>query len=81
MGFKILKPITPSLRHLIRINKNHLNKKPLIKNKISGLKNSSGRNNSGKITVRHKGGGNKHRYRRSKLSVYNSTYLCSSTCF
>ena len=73
MGFKILKPITPSLRHLIRINKNHLNKKPLIKNKISGLKNSSGRNNSGKITVRHKGGGNKHRYRKINFARTNNS--------
>ena len=34
------------------------------KSKIKGLKRSSGRNNTGKITVRHKGGGNKVKYRK-----------------
>ena len=38
-------------------------KKPFIKSKIKGFKNSSGRNNSGVITIRHKGGGHKRRYR------------------
>jgi large subunit ribosomal protein L2 len=53
-----------SQRQLILLNKKYLNKKPFLKCKIKGLKNSSGRNNQGKITVRHKGSGNKQNYRK-----------------
>jgi large subunit ribosomal protein L2 len=61
-----IKPITASRRQLIKLNQKNLNisKKPLLKNKVVGKKNSSGRNNSGKITVFHKGGGVKSRYRK-----------------
>ena len=64
MVIKIKKPITPSQRHLITLNTKNLQKKPLLKNNIKGLKNSSGRNNSGKITIRHLGGGHKKNYRK-----------------
>lgn len=50
-------------KNVFEINTWHLKKKSLLKNKIKGFKNSAGRNNSGKITVRHKGGGNKQKYR------------------
>ena len=60
----IPKPITPSQRHLIKISNKALRKKPFIKSNLTGIKTSSGRNNSGKITVRHKGGGHKKKYRR-----------------
>jgi large subunit ribosomal protein L2 len=63
MIFKKIKPVTPSQRHLIKLKTNYLIKKPILKNKIKGLKNPSGRNNSGKITVFHKGGGSKKKYR------------------
>jgi large subunit ribosomal protein L2 len=71
MEFKIKKPITPSQRHLLQLNTEDLRKKPFLKNKIKGLKNSSGRNNSGKITVRHIGGGHKRRYRELDFSRKN----------
>jgi large subunit ribosomal protein L2 len=73
MIFKNKKPITPSQRHLILINNNHLNKKPLLKTKIKGFKNSSGRNNTGRITVRHKGGGVKKKYRLINFERNNET--------
>lgn len=41
----------------------NLVKKPILKKKIKGLKNSDGRNNAGKITIRHRGGGHKKKYR------------------
>ena len=63
MTFKKYKPVNASQRHLILLNRSFLKKVPLIKSKIVGLLNSSGRNNQGKITVRHKGGGIKHKYR------------------
>lgn len=64
MALKPSKPTTPSQRHLVRLNRKHLRKKPIIKTEIIGSKNSSGRNFSGKITVRHKGSGHKQKYRK-----------------
>lgn len=58
------KPTTPSQRGLVQLNKKNLLKRPIIKTKILGLKNTSGRNHSGKITVRHKGAGHKKKYRK-----------------
>ena len=52
-----------SQNNIFRINMLSLKKKSLLKNKIKGFKNSTGRNNSGKITVSHKGGGHKQKYR------------------
>lgn len=56
-------PTTPSQRHLIKINNKHLRNTPLVKSKLKGIKNSSGRNNTGKITTFHKGGGHKQKFR------------------
>ena len=64
MKLKTFKPKTPSLRNLIILNRKNLSKKPYLKPKIKGLKRNSGRNFSGKITVFHKGGGNKIKYRQ-----------------
>lgn len=44
---------------LINLSKKKLNKIPLIKKMIQGQKNKAGKNDSGKITVYHKGGGHK----------------------
>ena len=65
MQIQKFKPVTPSRRHLIRLNNSQLNlsKTPKLKIKLKGFKNSSGRNHSGKITVYHKGGGVKKKYR------------------
>ena len=41
-----------------------LKKSPLLKTKRKGKKNFSGRNNTGTITVYHKGGGHKKNYRK-----------------
>lgn len=64
MILKKIKPRTPSQRNLIKIKSQCLLKKPLLKHNIFGIKTSSGRNNSGKITVFHKGGGHKKKYRK-----------------
>jgi len=63
MSFKNYKPTTSSQRHLVLLKKSFLSKSPIIKSKLIGLINSSGRNNSGKITSFHKGGGHKQKYR------------------
>lgn len=57
------KPVTPSQRQLIKLSQKNLRKGPLLKKHVKGLTNSCGRNNMGKITVRHKGGGHKKKYR------------------
>lgn len=75
------KPTTSSRRQLIRLNQKSLNlgKKPILKNKVKGLKNPSGRNHSGKITVFHKGGGVKRKYREIDFNrVTNSTGIVCS---
>lgn len=63
MKFKKILPKTPSQRNLVRLNNSLLSKVSRIKKKIQGLKRKNGRNNSGKITSRHKGGGAKKKYR------------------
>ena len=79
MNLKRYKPTSPSKRQLILLNNSFLNKFPLIKSKIVGMVNLSGRNNSGKITIRHKGGGNKQKYRKINFQRnYNSTSIVTS---
>lgn len=73
MKLKILEPTTPSQRHVILLNKKHLSKSPMIKTKIKGIKNKSGRNNSGKITVFHKGNGHKQKYRKINFNRTNES--------
>lgn len=63
MLIKKIKPITPSQRQTILLEKKDLSKKIKYKKLIKGFKRSNGRNNSGKITVQHKGGGHKRLYR------------------
>lgn len=79
MILKTKKPITPSQRHLVQLSRKNLTKKPLLKKYIKGATNSNGRNNSGKITVRHKGGGNKKKYRTLDFFRTNSStgIVCS----
>ena len=64
---KKFNPVTPSTRNLVRLNNKSLRKNPLLKTMLVGLKNCSGRNNLGRITVRHKGGGHKQKLRKLNL--------------
>lgn len=63
MKFKKIVPSTPSQRNLIRLNNAEISNSYSLKQKIKGHKLKSGRNCTGKITTRRKGGGNKQRYR------------------
>ena len=77
-----VKPTTSSRRHIVKLNRKNfkLNKISLLKKKIQGFKkNSSGRNNSGKITVFHKGAGVKKKYRKISFNrTFNSIgIICS----
>lgn len=78
MKFKIKKPITSFKKQIIKFSGKNLKNKPLLKNKIIGLKTNSGRNNTGKITIRHKGGGHKQKYR--KINFYFTNSLIAIVC-
>lgn len=63
---KHFKPITPSLRHLVQLDRSCLSKEKPIKQRslLIGKKRNSGRNHQGVITVRRIGGGHKQLYRK-----------------
>lgn len=76
---KTFNPVTPSLRNLIQLKKTHLIKQPLLKKKIKGINQSTGKNFSGKITVFSKGGGHKKKYRNINFKrIYNTTNIVTS---
>jgi large subunit ribosomal protein L2 len=63
MGIKIYKPYTPSTRNRSILDFSFLSKKKPEKSLLTSNHRAKGRNNQGKITIRHKGGGHKRRYR------------------
>ena len=63
MGIKRYKPYTPSRRHMTVSTFEEITKSTPEKSLVVHIKKNSGRNNQGKITVRHKGGGAKIKYR------------------
>ena len=63
MGIKRYKPYTPSRRHMTVSTFDEITKTTPEKSLVVHLKKNSGRNAQGKITVRHKGGGAKIKYR------------------
>ncbi|GMQ63271.1 50S ribosomal protein L2 [Vallitalea maricola] len=63
MGIKKYNPYTPSRRHMTGSTFEEITKKTPEKSLVASLKKHSGRNNQGKITVRHRGGGSKIKYR------------------
>ncbi len=64
MGIQKFKPTTPSQREKAVVNSADLTKGvKVLKSAIGSLKSKAGRNNAGRITTRHKGGGVKRRYR------------------
>ena len=58
------KPVTPSERHTVLLDRSDLSKVKPLKEKTASFKNKAGRNNQGKITVYTKGGGHKKKYRQ-----------------
>ncbi|HCT91739.1 MAG TPA: 50S ribosomal protein L2 [Lachnospiraceae bacterium] len=63
MGIKTYKPYTPSRRHMTGSDFSEITTNKPEKSLVVSLKKNSGRNNQGKITVRHQGGGNRRKYR------------------
>lgn len=74
MALKKYKPNSPGTRQLVTVDKSDLHKGAPEKTLLEGKKKNGGRNNTGRITCRHKGGGHKQKYRvidwkRNKFDV------------
>jgi large subunit ribosomal protein L2 len=74
MALKSYNPTTPSLRQLVIVARDGLFRGKPVKTLTEGKHSSGGRNNTGRITVRFRGGGHKRAYRivdfkRRKLGV------------
>ena len=63
MGIKVYKPYTASNRSRTVLDFSILSKNKPEKSLLSLIQRAKGRNNQGRITIRHKGGGHKRRYR------------------
>ena len=63
MGIKTYNPYTPSRRHMTGLDFSEITKDTPEKSLVVSLKKTAGRNNQGKITVRHHGGGSRRKYR------------------
>ena len=74
MGIKTFNPYTPSRRAMTMLDNAEITKAAPEKSLTVSLKKTAGRNNQGKITVRHHGGGSRRNYRiidfkRNKVDV------------
>ncbi len=74
MGIKKYKPTSPGRRGMSVLSFDEITKTTPEKSLLTSLKKHSGRNNNGRITVRHQGGGNRRKYRiidfkRNKMDV------------
>lgn len=63
MALKHFKPVTPSQRQLVIVDRTGLHRGAPEKTLTEGLTRKGGRNNNGRITVRFRGGGHKRTYR------------------
>ncbi len=63
MAIKTYKPTTPGRRGMSVVSNDHLTKKKPEKSLLEDIREKSGRNNNGRITVRHRGGRTRRKYR------------------
>lgn len=63
MAIKSYKPTSPALRQMTVLKSDEITKHEPEKSLLVSLKKNAGRNSQGKITVRHRGGGAKRKYR------------------
>ena len=63
MPIKSYRPTTPSRRTMTVLTFEEITKSKPEKSLLAPIKKHSGRNSYGRITVRHKGGGNRRKYR------------------
>ncbi|KAI6136092.1 translation protein SH3-like domain-containing protein [Pisolithus sp. B1] len=72
--YKTYKPITPGIRHLKRPINPHLYKGKPVRLLTVPLRRKGGRNSTGRITVRFRGGGHKRRIRVGSMTVVRVEY-------
>jgi len=63
MALKKLKPTSPGTRFQLRPDRSGLHKGKPVRSLVASQKSTGGRNTSGRLTTRHKGGGHKQKYR------------------
>ena len=63
MGIKKFKPTTNARRGMTQLDYSEITKTTPEKSLLESQSHTAGRNNSGRMTVRHRGGGNKRQYR------------------
>ena len=63
MGIKTYKPTSPSRRNMTNSDFKEITKTSPEKSLVTALRKTGARNNHGRITVRHQGGGHKRKYR------------------
>jgi large subunit ribosomal protein L2 len=63
MGVKKFKPVTPGRRHMTVLTFDEITSTKPERRLVKALTSSGGRNSQGRLTVRHRGGGHKRRYR------------------
>jgi large subunit ribosomal protein L2 len=64
MALKTYKPVTPSQRQLVIVDRSGLYRGAPVKSLVEGQKSNGGRNNQGRVTTRFRGGGHKQAYRK-----------------
>jgi len=74
MALKTFNPITPAQRHYVMVDRSELWKGKPVKELTVGISKAGGRNNRGRITTRHQGGGHKQSlrlidFKRNKFDV------------
>ncbi|MBL3593167.1 MAG: 50S ribosomal protein L2 [Synergistaceae bacterium] len=74
MGIKAFKPITPGRRHMTIPSYEEITCTEPERSLLQPLRKKAGRNNTGRVTMRHRGGGNKRHYRvidfkRNKIGI------------
>ena len=57
------KPTSPGRRFVVKADRSHLHKGGPVAGLTTSQKRTGARNNQGRLTTRHKGGGHRHRYR------------------
>ena len=74
MGLKKFKPTTETLRHRVALTFDEITETKPLRRLTEAKRSKAGRNNKGRVTVRHRGGGVKRRYRiidfrRDKIGI------------
>ena len=80
MGIKKYGPYTPSRRNMTGSDFSEITKKTPEKSLLVSKNSIAGRNNQGKITVRHRGGGGRRKYRIIDFKRYKDDCTERATC-